>query len=85
MESESDSTNNINILNSNNNTLITTPAGSLGSLGSHRILGTPPSKLKNTELDSNPYLTPSSGQSKRSASKVSDISANSESSKIIIV
>ena len=50
--------------------------GSLGSSGSHKTLGTPPSKPKNTELNSNLYLTPSSGQSERSASKISNITTN---------
>ena len=60
-ESESDSANNVDILDSDNNTLVTTPAGSLGSSGSHGTPGTPPSELKNTESDSNLYLIPSSG------------------------
>ena len=84
-ESESDSTNNINVLDSNDNTLVTILVGSSGSSGSHGTSGTPPSELKNTELGSNLYLTPSSGQSERSVSKVSNISADLGPSKIIIV
>ena len=61
LESKSDSTNNINILNSNNNTLVTILVGSSDSLNSYRILGTPSSEPKNTELDNNLYLISSSG------------------------
>ena len=88
MEIESDSTNNIDVFNSDNNILVTTPAGSLGSLGSHKILGTPPSKLKDTKLSSNLYFIPSSGQSERSVSEVSNRITNLDnlgSFKIIII
>ena len=87
-ESESDSADNINVLDSNNDTLVTTPAGSSGSLGSYRTPGTLQSEPKDTKLNSNLYFTPNSGQSERSASKVSNIITNlsdSGPSKIIIV
>ena len=60
-ESEPNSANNINVLNSNNNTPVTILAGSLGSLNSHKTPGTPPSKLKDTKLSNNLYLIPSFG------------------------
>ena len=75
-ESKSNSADNVNILNSNNNTLITILGGSSDSLGSYGTPGTPPSKPKNIRSNSNLYLTPSSGQSKRLASKVSNIIFN---------
>ena len=87
-ESESDSADNVNILDNDNNIPVITPAGSSGSLGSHKTPGTPPSKLKNTKLSNSLYLTPSSGQSERSASKISNIITNLgnlEPSRIIIV
>ena len=62
LESKSNSANNINILDSNNNnTLVTTLVGSSGSLDNYKALGKPLSKPKNTKLNSNLYLTPSSG------------------------
>ena len=76
MESESNNADNIDILNSDDNTPVTMLIGSLGSSGSHRTPGTPPFEPKNTKLDSNLYLTPSSGQSERSVSKISNIITN---------
>ena len=87
-ESESDSTNNIDILDSDDNTLVTTLVGSSGSSGSHRTPGTPPSEPKNTKLNSNLYLITSSGQSERSASKINNIITNLDNlgpSKITII
>ena len=87
-KSESNSANNINILNNNNNTLVTISAGSSGSSGSHRTPGILLSEPKNTKLGSNLYLTPSSGQSERLASEISDIITNLGNlgpSKIIII
>ena len=88
MESESNSADNINIFNSDDNTLVTMLIGSSDSLDNHKTPGTPLSEPKNTKLDNNLYLTPSSGQSEKSASKNSNIITNldnSEPSKIIIV
>ena len=76
LESESDSANNINVLNSDDDTLVIILIGSLGSSGSHRIIGTPLFELKNTKLGSNSYFTSSSGQSEKLASKVSNIIIN---------
>ena len=75
-ESESDSADDIDVFDSDDNTLVTTPAGSSGSSGSHETPGIPPSEPKDTELGSNLYLTPSSGQSERLVSEVSDIIAD---------
>ena len=88
LESKSDSADNVNILDSNDNTPVTTSAGNSGRLCSHGTLGTPPSKLKNTKLGNNLYLISSSGQLERSASEVSNIIinlGNLGSSKISIV
>ena len=60
-ESKSDSADNINVLDSNNNILVTTLTGSLGSSNSHGTPGILPSKLKDIELNSNLYFIPSSG------------------------
>ena len=75
-ESKSNSADNINILDSDNDILVTILVDSSGSLGSHRTPGTPLSKPKNIKLDSNLYLTPSSGQSERLVSKISNIIIN---------
>ena len=83
-ESESDSADDVDVLDSDDDTLVTTPAGSLGSSGSYGTLGTPPSEPKDTELGSNPYLTPSSGQSERLASEVSDSGDSGPSGTIIV-
>ena len=88
LESKSNSADNINILDSDDNTLVIMLIGSLGSLGSYETPGTPPSELKDTELGSNLYLISSSGQLEKLASKVSNITANLGNlgfSKIIIV
>ena len=85
LESKSDSTNNINILNSDDDTLVTILVGSLGNLDNYGTSGTPPSKLKDTELGNNLYLILSSGQLKRLVSKVSNISADLGPFRIIIV
>ena len=60
LESESNSANNIDVLNSDDDTLVIMLVGSLGSLGSYGTPDTPLSEPKGTKLDSNLYLTPSS-------------------------
>ena len=80
-ESEADSADGIDVLDSDDDTPVTTPAGSSGSSGSNG----PPTEPKDTGSDSNPYLTPTSGQSERSTSEVSDASASSGPSGTITV